>query len=96
MSEWKPIDSAPKDGTRVLLATKSGWTSTGRWTEDAMIWEGEEHPHWIHFECDDFYYSVHLVDADEPTHWMRLPEPPVEPATEEPLHPEAGWREQLG
>ena len=36
MSEWQPIETAPKDGTRVLLF-RDGWaenTSVGYWNSD--------------------------------------------------------------
>jgi hypothetical protein len=68
---WQPIETAPKDGTSVLVYG---------------IWEGElnaqddECDVWkAHFFWDQWcvdggeYYSQHVVD---PTHWMPLPEPP--------------------
>ena len=75
MSDWQPIETAPKEGTRILL-TANGRVTIGFWATDAVIFEGGEGPHWVEFECEDFYYSRHLIDADTPTHWMPLPEPP--------------------
>jgi hypothetical protein len=68
VSEWQPIEAAPKDGTKILMSDKKDvWM--GRWA-DAVVddelgmlaparWEdcGEG------FEC-------------HPTHFMDLPEPP--------------------
>ena len=70
MSDWQPIETAPKDGTEVLLAIPTyGVGPTFEFAVGGFFngaWFGEE---------DDAY------DADEaayqdPTHWMPLPEPP--------------------
>lgn len=67
--EWRAIDSAPKDGTRVLVAshdfivTAEFWVyeGTGLWRDD----NGESLP--------------------QPTHWMPLPPPPARVAADQPL-----------
>ena len=75
MSDWKPIESAPKDGTQVLItggtaevcdyqATFVGAVGIAFWDVTRDHWHGNEaNAH------DEFY--VH-----KPTHWMPLPEPP--------------------
>lgn len=71
---WLPIATAPKDGTCVLLRSKSGYVNrpyrchVGRWATSSYPsprgwWEQGE--------------GFHL-DGDEPTHWMALPAPPAE------------------
>lgn len=63
MSEWQPIETAPKDGTRVLLFRR-GWAesvSVGWW---GGLWETWNVAGGITSEF------VH------PTHWMPIPEPP--------------------
>jgi len=61
MSEWQPIETAPKDGTMILVC----WAGSGmhpivsRWLLRSMAWT---HP---------FNKPV-----NPPTHWMPLPEPP--------------------
>ena len=74
MSKWQPIETAPKDGTRVLLTEEWG-VVIGRWCEEAQLGLCEEGPGWQVFECDDCWYSV---AAENPTHWMPLPAPPTE------------------
>jgi len=61
-SAWQPIETAPRDGTHILLHTevfskvRIGWFYNGGW-------------HW-----DGDYQSVVLKP---PTKWMPLPAPPV-------------------
>ena len=71
MSEWQPIETAPKDEF-VLLAGPSGYTTiktiftTGRMCSDYHTGR------WIDHANDD------LTDFGfRPTHWMPLPKPPV-------------------
>jgi len=65
---WKPISSAPKDGTPVLAF----WTGA---TEAATVYGRSygitmfKHGEWVNVDnCDDAY--------SEPTHWMPLPAAP--------------------
>jgi hypothetical protein len=60
VSEWQPIDTAPKDGDRILIFGKWDGVVSARWI-------GEPHNIWL-IEPG----SV----ARDPTHWMPLPEPP--------------------
>lgn len=63
---WRPIETAPKDGTAVDL-----WGSGRRATDVAWglirDWMGKEREGWQHGMPDDF----------EPTHWQPLPNPPL-------------------
>lgn len=76
MSEWQPIETAPKDGSSVLLWSEAWDMSWGVviGSYDAGAWVTSEGQ-----TADD--------DEDEfgsiaPTHWMPLP-PPPSPATQE-------------
>lgn len=64
--KWMPIETAPKDGTRVI--TNGG--------------DGYKHPVVIQSVFDDGWWpDAWESDLDEPmnpTHWMPLPEPPSE------------------
>lgn len=71
---WMPIESAPKDGTPVLLISSGSNPHIARWSEDCEHGNGEpSSPGWQIHECDDAWYSVSF---DDPTHWMPLPAGP--------------------
>ena len=61
-TEWQPIETAPMDGTRVLV-------TAGFMVFDAYFRRGD----WWLYECGDDWYSVTI----NPTNWMPLPEPPT-------------------
>ena len=85
MSNWNPIETAPKDGTAVLVM-RDIWpgTSTGRAIECnghntyvAEWWGGDNDSDEGHWVC----YMDAVLDPDcpiEPTHWMPLPFPPAD------------------
>lgn len=62
MANWRPIATAPKDGTRVLLY-RSIWGETQavcRWNADWDLWEG----------------AMSATTFSGATHWQPLPAPP--------------------
>lgn len=71
--EWQPIETAPKDGSDVLLYFPleglKGWSRVV-----ICHWRtiGDERGHWVWQDRAVRGYS----DAYKPTHWMPLPEPP--------------------
>lgn len=64
---WQPIDTAPKDGTRVDVFSPLG---LGR-TTDAYYRDGVW---WVDVFIDD--YAEPNSISPEPTHWMPLPAAP--------------------
>lgn len=68
--KWQPIDTAPKDGTRVILfyggrdKSDEGQIYTASWCPYFNGWEAD---------CIDGFYGA------TPTHWQPLPEPPNGP-----------------
>lgn len=77
MGEWRPIESAPKDGTPILVGrVGSRFVQKAWWNTDPQVWERDIAACWSVFTPEDYYYSVHLLDDDEPTHWQPLPTPP--------------------
>lgn len=79
MSEkWKPIESAPKDGTRVLVSNGK-YVVIAYWNTEPLIWEdggNNTQACWTVFEPDDFYYAWHLLGDGGPTSWQPVPLPP--------------------
>ena len=76
--EWQPIETAPKDGTWVLLSGGDcGQESddpscvSGQWT--TYLNGGQCEGHWQFAWFDGGYYGWY----DDPTHWMPLPNPPA-------------------
>ena len=62
MTDWQPIETAPRDGISILLAHDIfEYVVIGFWseTEDTEMWAGTGY------------------DGAFPTHWMPLPAPPL-------------------
>jgi hypothetical protein len=62
MSDWQPIETAPKDGTNVLVLWRYGGCSVLFCRHDGFWDDG------------DFNSSIPESDL---THWMPLPPPPT-------------------
>ena len=72
MMEWQPIETAPMRGTEILLwAPKFDGPYYGRY-------EGKDW--WV---PDDPLNKPWTQLITPPTHWMPLPEPPLDKETEE-------------
>jgi hypothetical protein len=86
VSEWQPIDTAPKDGSEILgYRSDCGvliirWTSPDEFLHEAELekigWESSEKEDWF---CADFIAGGRLEGEETPTHWMPLPLPPEQP-----------------
>lgn len=71
--KWLPIETAPKDGSLVLL----GWTDDrrpgiGRWEEEK--YHQKPRPYWQHDRTR--VWGVAESRKNPPTNWMPLPAPP--------------------
>tara|TARA_R110000868_G_C10948448_1_gene767609 strand:- start:345 stop:701 length:357 start_codon:yes stop_codon:yes gene_type:complete len=71
-SEWQPIETAPKDGTLVLLfeGIYGGCINTGYWGKHYIMDKKEV---WCSNGCVENYQTF-----DKPSFWMPLPKPPVD------------------
>jgi hypothetical protein len=81
MSDWQPIETAPRDGTHIWLfypEARGGEDYSGiveacwpTWDDHDPTWRG---PYSDGLECT----LRHCTNVSgEPTHWMPLPEPPA-------------------
>ena len=81
--EWQPIETAPKDGTRIILYfPRTDIVIGGSWQEVRDgDWESGYH-YWFEWKVDDkLFFMEDDPDWWNPTHWMPLmplPEPPKE------------------
>lgn len=71
---WRPIDTAPRDGTPILVARPTVFLVEEGW--HVVRWD--EHPYcdgnaWV---CHDGKQDTPLRGPD-PTHWQPLPSPPL-------------------
>lgn len=80
MSEWQPIETAPKDGTTLLLAINRE-VVVSQW--DAEPFCSHDNPYWLDmsgccptYECFRTYDEEEFPEGEVITHWMPLPEPP--------------------
>ena len=74
--KWQPIDTAPRDGSRLILVVAGFQPTVGYWRKTQ----------WWNDRLNASKLAAEFVfgDADPtyaPTHWMPLPPPPL---TEEP------------
>jgi hypothetical protein len=71
MSEWQPIETAPKDGA-TILGFADGDMAVVKWYQEDRIPEGG---YWSLTVCGAYAESGEWW----PTHWQPLPEPPSSP-----------------
>ena len=75
--DWQPIETAPRDGTVILVFqgagdgfyTEKGQIGTARWREQLMLGGSMT---WCAADCCDG-----VTTYDNATHWMPLPAPPA-------------------
>jgi hypothetical protein len=61
MDEWKPIETAPKDGTRIRVL-RGDLQDTVEWFHPLNDWLVERDPDGVH----------HVLLSWQPTHWTPL------------------------
>jgi ribosome modulation factor len=82
---WRPIESAPRDGTPLLLVVAGYQPSVGIWfvPPDGLTPRGKLAPRWLSIDPEGVFETdeglVDYIEGSEylPTHWMPLPSPPL-------------------
>ena len=64
LTQWQPIETAPKDGTVIRVSDLVGRERLASWYKESKYFDG----HWM----------LKLEKIPEITHWMPLPKPPEE------------------
>jgi hypothetical protein len=73
MSQWQPIETAPKDGTNIMVyCPRLGVCCPATWNDDKYA--KKRRPYWTHW--GQSIWGVSLVREDQPTRWMPMPQPP--------------------
>jgi hypothetical protein len=71
MSQWQPIETAPKDGTQVLVWWRDfGTLRVASWSDEWQQWI-----FWFGFVAEPAAIPCHELGKNH-THWMPLPPPP--------------------
>jgi hypothetical protein len=83
--DWRPIESAPRDGSEILTWREDTGVLSLRWASarefmtqaelDLLDEDEATEPGWF---CADFVGSCRLEGADIPTHWRPMPLGPGE------------------
>ncbi len=76
--QWKPIETAPKDGTWILGINNRGNCAVIIWAKEALDGRGGLANGWIHPFSDMTLSGFWNGDCGSvATHWQPLPHPPV-------------------
>ncbi len=71
--KWQPIETAPKDGTYVLLSEKYRYVPVvGYYSIQSRRWRASQE----HYDVDGDGYIVDTLCQELITHWMPAPAPP--------------------
>ena len=76
---WQPIETAPKDATKILVYDRIGQTIfAAEWVHS--LWMADKDH--LEVDCNGYCYGGRVSDTRnqerDVTHWMPLPEPPKE------------------
>ena len=72
--DWQPIESAPQDGTQVILWTSTDNADDALYVRDLLDGEHVNEVQIGYFNEDEDEWSTTYIG--KPTHWMPLPPPP--------------------
>ena len=75
--EWQPIETAPKDGTIILISgprASSKFVEAAYWGLAPRSFGGDKHFPWTTLDETN---GTNGRAEDSPTHWMPMPAPPA-------------------
>lgn len=75
MTDWQPIETAPKDG-RLFLGAKNLGVGYG-WSRYICRWSESKKSFGSQFGIPEGGIWYPLDEKNTPSHWMLLPEPPI-------------------
>ncbi len=70
--QWQPIETAPKDGSRVIMWGRYNSVCIAAWRDDRWFVDADE-SRAIESQTD---FGIEYKTFDFPSHWMPLPTPP--------------------
>ena len=78
--DWEPIETAPKDGTRVLIVDGDGnidlcGYQESFYTRQEFVRKAKDGDVYKTITEEDGYWESEITFS--PTHWMPLPNPPA-------------------
>jgi hypothetical protein len=77
ISNWQPIETAPKDGTPILVRNPAmDFYVTAKWGLRNTPW-GRSYPAFIIVQDPDRIMPIAPGNLVIPTEWIPLPEPPT-------------------
>jgi hypothetical protein len=71
MNNWQPIETAPKDGTRIIV-TNGDEMEICSWGQINPV-DSPDYIGWIYGDSDDYSVRAYM---ESPTHWMNAPKLP--------------------
>jgi hypothetical protein len=75
MTGWQPIETAPKDGTKILVWTHHDQVEVSEWYETkGDSYEAVEGSDLFRLIIGKVYYEG--WNSNTPTHWMPIPDGP--------------------
>jgi hypothetical protein len=84
VNEWKTINTAPKDGSRILLwPIRRG--RGAQFSSDAFVGLGRWHQPANSDYSGSWMVATGVYVTGEPTHWMPIPSPPQSVAAVDPV-----------
>lgn len=81
MTDWQPIETAPKDGTTIIAARfrRGQFVQAAWWQKEFEAWVTSVRQMVMAagYTIDGQSHQLHSPNIVEPTHWIPFPDPPA-------------------